>query len=414
VRPYLLNIAVVEIDLSPPPIASTAFAVLDGFGSLEPRYLWAVLRSRYFVACVEDKMRGQAYPAINDFDFAQLPVPLPPREEQRRIVGRLDELLALCDQLEVSQKEEETQRVALRSATLRRLTSAGDQPTLHKYATFFLDTLPRFVKSPEDVAQVRQAVLDMAVQGRLVHQVAEDEPAASFLSRFSRVLEPATGDSSEVQLPTGWSSATIRQLSSMVTSGSRGWAEFYSPTGAAFIRAQNIRFGHLRLDDLAHVTLPSRHEGQRTRVNGGDIVIVITGAGVTNPALVDVEFDEAYVSQHVGLIRLLTRDIGPWLLLCLMAPSACREDLVSRAYGAGKPGLNLDNIRTLVAPVPPLAEQRRIVAKVHELMAVCDELEVRLTSAQDERGQLLESLLDEVLNGRTKPMAPAKMTVSVT
>ena len=100
VRPYLLNIAIVESEISPAPIASTAFAVLNGFGLVVPRYQWIVLRSPFMVACVEEKMRGQAYPAINDSDFALLPFPLPPLAEQCRIVAKVDELMALCDRLE--------------------------------------------------------------------------------------------------------------------------------------------------------------------------------------------------------------------------------------------------------------------------------------------------------------------------
>ncbi|MGC2064291.1 MAG: restriction endonuclease subunit S, partial [Thermodesulfovibrionales bacterium] len=86
VRPYLLNIAIVDVEYKPEPIVSTAFAVLNGLGLVLPRYLWIVLRCPYFVTRVEEKMRGQAYPAINDRDFAPLPVPLPPLAEQHRIV----------------------------------------------------------------------------------------------------------------------------------------------------------------------------------------------------------------------------------------------------------------------------------------------------------------------------------------
>jgi type I restriction enzyme S subunit len=81
-----------------------------------------------------------------------------------------------------------------------------------------------------------------------------------------------------------------------------------------------------------------------------------------------------------------------------MAPAAARDELVARAYGAGKPGLNLDNIRTLTIPVPPLAEQHRIIAKVDKLMAVCDELESALASARTERERVLAALLHEALN----------------
>jgi type I restriction enzyme S subunit len=335
------------------------------------------------------------------------PVPLAPLAEQLRIVAKVEELMALCDQLETAQKEREVQRDELRSASLYRLTWTHGNANAGKDVRFFLDSSPRLVTHPEHIPALREAILELAVRGRLVRQVAEDEPATVFLGRSSNASGYSDSDLDSVNLPDGWATATIRQLTWMVTSGSRGWADFYSPTGAAFIRAQNIRFGQLRLDDLAHVTLPERHEGKRTRAGRDDILMVITGAGVTNPALLDVDLEDAYVSQHVGLVKLRCKEIAPWILLCLMAPSGCRDELVSRAYGAGKPGLNLDNIRTLVTPVPPLAEQRRIVAKVYELMAACDELTAALESENHERGRLLNTLLHDALSGSDRSMTLA-------
>jgi type I restriction enzyme S subunit len=194
-----------------------------------------------------------------------------------------------------------------------------------------------------------------------------------------------------------WQVKQFSELCPFITSGSRGWAAFYAKSGAAFVRAQNIRFGTLRLEELAHVTPPATTETQRCRLRLGDLLIVITGAGVTTPALVDRDLGAAYVSQHVALARPLDTDWSLWLLLCLMATEGCRGPLVERAYGSGKPGLNLDNIRTLDVPLPPLAEQKRIVAKVDELMLICDQLENQLESQQKGRRQLLEALLHEAL-----------------
>jgi type I restriction enzyme, S subunit len=111
----------------------------------------------------------------------------------------------------------------------------------------------------------------------------------------------------------------------------------------------------------------------------------------------DVDLGEAYVIQHVGLIRPVTSELAPWLLLWLMAPAGARAVLLERAYGAGKPGLNLDNIRSLELSLPPLAEQRRIVAKVDELMAVCDRLEAQIATGELTSSQLLDALLHEAL-----------------
>jgi type I restriction enzyme S subunit len=199
-------------------------------------------------------------------------------------------------------------------------------------------------------------------------------------------------------LPKSWRPIALGDACNVVTSGSRGWAEFYADSGARFIRAQNIRFGKLKLGDLALVKPPSNSEGRRTQVFEGDLLLVITGAGVTNPALLDRDLGEAYVSQHVGLVRPTDTQLSSWFLLCLMAPLGGRTELVERAYGAGKPGLNLDNIRSLSVPLAPLAEQRRIVAKVDELTALCDQLESSLTTADDTRARLFDALLAEALS----------------
>ena len=124
VRPYLLNVAIIDDAFDPPPIASTAFAILDGHGFVLPRFQWIVLRSPFMVAYVEEEMRGQAYPAINDTDFARLPFPLPPLAEQHRIVAKVDDLMALCDRLEASLATRDQTRHRLLDALLHQALAA--------------------------------------------------------------------------------------------------------------------------------------------------------------------------------------------------------------------------------------------------------------------------------------------------
>lgn len=203
--------------------------------------------------------------------------------------------------------------------------------------------------------------------------------------------------------PQNWEWVRLFDLSKEITSGSRGWAEFYSAQGSKFIRAQNIRFGKLDLKEIAYVELPESVEGKRTSVEKGDLLLVITGAGVTNPALLDQELGETFVSQHVGLVKVVNPEISNWILFCLMAESACRGELLDKAYGAGRPGLNLNTIRSLKVPIPPIPEQQRIIAKIGELTALCDQLESRLTQNETTAQRLLESTLHAALNGSPPP-----------
>lgn len=349
-------------------------------------------------------MKGAAIPHLDTNKLSLEIVGLPPLAEQNRIVTKVDELMLLCDELQAAQNTREKRRDQLLVASLHQIQNPDD------LAQIFLDHLPRLTRRKEHIQKLRQSILNLAVRGRLVPQDTNDESVTELLKRIETEKAelvnggfiPRSKASANVpgftfELPINWRAIRFDDVCNFVTSGSRGWAEYYANSGPKFVRAQNIRFGRLRLDDLACVNPPATSEGKRTQVSEGDILIVITGAGVTNPALMNLDLGEAYVSQHVALIRPTTTTLSRWLLLCLMSGSGGRDELLERAYGAGKPGLNLDNIRSLKAPLPPLAEQKHIIAKVDELMSLCDQLEANLTATQADSRRFLEAVLHEAL-----------------
>ncbi len=366
-------------------------------------FLHCVVRSPFFQWFIGSEQTGAGRGGLPKNRMDQIPVPLPPLPEQHRIVAKVDELMALCDQLEAARREREAARDRLAAASLVRL-NAPDTDTFQADARFALNVMPALSARPDQVKQLRQTILNLAVRGKLVKQDPADEPASELLRRVSSARRLSTAEQarrSEGEMgamrPRGWEQVAWSQVCDFVTSGSRGWAEYYATSGACFIRAQNIRFGTLLLDNLACVRPPKSAEGSRTQVRMGDLLVVITGAGVTNPALLDRDLGEAYISQHVALVRPNDGQLSRWLLLCMMADEGGRAELVRCAYGSGKPGLNLDNIRTLRSPLPPLAEQRRIVAKVDELMALCDQLEESLNRADTVTSRLLDALLHEAI-----------------
>ena len=129
------------------------------------------------------------------------------------------------------------------------------------------------------------------------------------------------------------------------------------------------------MDDVAYVKLSGRTEGKRTLIQKSDILITITGANVTKTAIVDYELKQkAYVNQHVALIRPMIPELAEYLFLWIICPVYGRKYLENSAYGAGKPGLNLTNIRDLIVALPPLAEQMRIVQEVNQTFTIIDQL----------------------------------------
>jgi type I restriction enzyme S subunit len=402
VRPYLLNVAVVDIHFEPPPIASTAFVVLDGLGLVLPRYLWIVLRSSYFVECVEEKMRGQAYPAINDADFALLPVPLPPFAEQHRIVAKVDELVGLCDQLEAAHKEREVRRDRLRAATLGRLTSSYNNgaPSVAN-VRFFLDRSPRLITKAEHVAALRRTVLDLAVRGRLVPQDPRDQPAQELLGTRATSLDP---DRAPWPLPVGWAWSCLAKLGKQMSGGtpSKSNADYWIGS-IPWVSPKDMKVD-LILDARDHVSADAVASSATRLVPVPALLMVVRGMILAHSFPTALSGVPLTMNQDMKALIPFRADLAPMLLLLTKGMKPHVMALVQHSTH-GTCRLNTDELLGLTLPIPPLAEQHRIVAKVDEMMAICAELEATLASAQDRKGRLLEALLDEALEGARPPYA---------
>ena len=238
-------------------------------------------------------------------------------------------------------------------------------------------------------ADLRKAILQAAVQGKLVPQDKNDEPASELLKRIQaektvlikegklkkeKPLSPITQDEIPYDLPEGWVWCRVQEISLLITSGSRDWAKYYSDDGAQFIRMGNLSKDSfsLRLEKIQYVSPPQGSEGERTELAPGDILVSIT-ADVGLLGLVPDGFGDAYINQHVALVRtskLLERYYIPYAFLSPL----CKEQFDFPQRGI-KNSFRLTDLSYMLVPLPPLAEQQRIVAKVNELMALCDELE---------------------------------------
>ena len=298
VRPYLLNIAIIEDAFDPPPIASTAFAVLDGHGLVLPRFQWIVLRSPFMVTHVEEEMRGQAYPAINDTDFARLPFPLPPLAEQHRIVAKVNEQMALCDKLEAAQAEREAKRERLSAASLARLDEP-DPETFQDDARFALDALPALTKRPDQIKQLRQTILNLAVRGKLVEQNPNDEPASELLKRIAAEKERLVKEgkikktktpcsvehsSSLFEVPSRWIWSRLLDISRKIHYG------FTASANSKIDDVRLLRITDIQNDKVEWHSVPGCEIGEKVlpnfKLETGDILVARTGGTIGKSFLV--------------------------------------------------------------------------------------------------------------------------------
>jgi type I restriction enzyme, S subunit len=358
---------------------------------------------------LRDGTRGTGQPNVNGQTLGMLILPLPPLAEQYRIVAKVDELMALCDRLEAARAGREAVRDRLAAASLARL-NAPHPATFQDDARFALDALTVLTTRPDQIKQLRQTILNLAVRGKLVPQDAKDEPASELLKRIAgekarlvkvgeirkeKRLPPIQDDAIPFELPFGWAWARLGHLSKLVTSGSRDWAEYYAEEGAIFVRMGNSRGSYnVRLNSVQRVKPPRDTEGDRTRLEAGDVLISITGE-VGLLGLIPQDFGEAYINQHTCVVRLMAELQSRFIPELFRSPFA--QDQFNAPQRGIKNSFRLTDVTEFLVPLPPLAEQHRIVAKIDALMALCDQLEASLDHTAATRRRLLDVLLAEAL-----------------
>ena len=350
--------------------------------------------------------RGSAIPYLKLADITHLLISLPPLAEQSRIVARVDELMLLCDALEARGRLETEQHARLLGTLLGTLTGSTTPEELaanwQRVAAHFGLLLDR----AEAVDSLEQTILQLAVRGLLVRQESGDEPARSLVERIreekARTLTE-TQLSREQQLPPitesevpfdvlpDWEWVRLGEVTNFTNGFAFPSAEFnFDASGVGVVKIGDIQNGAISTGGMSYV---SRKFASTIRpmfaVAPGDLLIAMSGA--TTGKLGFNESTESFLlNQRVGRIApiLMNRHF-----LCLCLQTKIAENLAISS-GSAIPNLSTAQIRDIVIPLPPIAEQPRIVARVTELRRLCAALRQRLAAAQTTQTHLAEALVE--------------------
>ena len=347
---------------------------------------------------------------LNRKSLSKIMVPLPPLPEQHRIVAKVDELMALCDQLEEARTAREDTRDRLTKTSLTRLVAPDiDAPTFRSHARFAVDSLAALTARADQVKRLRQTILNLAVQGKLIEQDPSDEPASELLKRISaekarlvkagEIRNPKkipVIDTNELPFdpPRGWAWTRLLEISRKIHYG-------YTASANRMIEAVRL----LRITDIQDnrvdwFSVPGCEIEEKVlpkfKLERGDVLIARTGGTIGKSFLVqDVPVTAVFASY---LIRIQgSHEIYDRYLKLFLESPAYWTQLRDGARGAGQPNVNGQILGKITVPLPPLVEQHRIVAKVNGLMALCDRMETGLTTADGTRTRLLDSLLVDAL-----------------
>jgi type I restriction enzyme S subunit len=349
--------------------------------------------------------------SINLAKLSAFPVPIPPANEQRRIVAeieahltRLDAAVAALAQAKVRLKRYRAAilkaacdgRLVATEAELARAEGRDYEPADRLLARILQERRARWEAEQLD---------KMQAQGKSPRDARWKE----------RYVEPVPPDPMGLsQSPEGWALASIDQLTTHITSGSRDWSQYYGEGTGTFLMAQNVRLGRLDLSFRQPVNPPEVDRDRvRSQVQHGDILVTIVGANTGNVCIVPLELPEHYVCQSVALMRPVLEGIADFTALYLASPENGQKQYARYIYGAGRPHLSFDQLKMTAVLLPPLAEQRRILAEVERRLSLIDDLEATVTANLRRADRLRQAILKRAFEGKLVPQDPADEPASV-
>ena len=390
-------------DRGPAVLNQHIFKSIPTGRAFEPLFLKLAINAR-LLELIEQAHGGVGLQHVTKPKLEAVALTLPPSGEQHRIVTKVDELMARCDQLEAERTDREATRDRLTAASLARLNAPNPDPaTFQTHAAFALKNLTALTARRDQIQALRQTILNLAVRGKLVPQHSTDEPASRLLERIVESKGPSRrrieGISRPYGLPASW---TWTALDKLITTGPQNGISPKATTQSDAPKAITLTAttsGTFKPNAFKHVEANISDDSQLWLRNG------------------DLLFQRGNTREYVGIAAIYEGPSKTFLFpdlmmrvrvsplvnlrfvhLAAISPPA-RTYFSENASGAQEtmPKINQTILVSLPIPLPPLAEQHSIVAKVDELMAICDQLEESLSTGGDIRGRLLGALLHEAL-----------------
>ncbi|MBU2114683.1 MAG: restriction endonuclease subunit S [Gammaproteobacteria bacterium] len=379
-----------------------------------PQFAHMVLSSPFLLQQFEKIKAGGSHTSkLNLVDIPKLVLCLPPLREQPRIVAKVEELMAFCDQLEQQSYQQLDAHNQLVDALLTTLTQSQNADELasnwQRLAAHF-DTL---FTTEYSIDALKQTILQLAVMGKLVKQDPNDEPASELLKRIAaekdalvkagkikkqKPLPPISDDEKPFELPEGWEWAYLQEITHLITDGKHGDCNNLENSGFYFLSAKDIQNGKLNYDFARQIEPKEFAEvHQRTNLECGDICMVNTGATVGKMALVEDNENtkKTTFQKSVAVIKVANKSVyNKYIAMFLQSET---KNFLRKSGGSAINNLLLSDLKRKITPLPPILEQKHIVKKVDELMVLCNNLKNSLQSKQIRQLALATALVEQVV-----------------
>ncbi|ECA6122147.1 restriction endonuclease subunit S [Salmonella enterica subsp. enterica serovar Redlands] len=402
VRPYLLNIAIIESAFSPEPIASTAFAIIHPYTAMNANFIYYYLRSPVFINYVESCQTGVAYPAINDKQFFSGIIAVPPSSEQARITKKIKELMSLCDQLEQHSLTSLDAHQQLVETLLTTLTDSQNANELAENWARISEHFDTLFTTEASIDALKQTILQLAVMGKLVPQDPNDEPASELLKRIAqekaqlvkdgkmkkqKPLPPISDEEKPFELPIGWEWCRLGECINLISGQHLKPDEYEEECHGEMLPyiTGPAEFG------LISPTYSKYTNEKRAIAAKGDILITCKGAGLGKLNVADTNIAISRQLMAINVIRMNSE----YLKIILDSMYGYFQ---SKGVGIAIPGISREDVMEPLIMLPPFEEQKRIMENLYKLNFLIEDIKFRIKSAQQTQLHLADALTNAAIN----------------
>ncbi|MED3314536.1 restriction endonuclease subunit S [Bacillus wiedmannii] len=414
-RPYLNKVVVVD-DVG---VCSSEIIPIDTLGYLNSRYLMYYLKSPYFVKRVNSLTYGTKMPRLGTEDARKTLVPVPPFNEQKRIVEKIDKLMGYCKELRERLEKRQRRVDRLNIAAFSSIEQSATKEELQENLQFILCNLQTLCRETKHIQQLKNTILSLGVKGKLVPQAKNDIPASVLLEKTreekeqlikeekikkEKPLSQITDEEKSFELPNGWGIVGIEQLINSKGDirtgpfGSMLSKSEHQLTGIPVWGIESIgKNGVFTYSNKIFISEMKAKALESFSVEAGDIIISRSGT-VGELCVLPPDVKKGIISTNLMKISLNKEIINPYFFCYLFKGSQLLLNKLNElCKGSTRLFLTQKILKALPFLLPPLKEQNRIVEKVDQLMTLCDELEQTVEQSKLESENLMKAVLQEAL-----------------
>ncbi|GIU70430.1 MAG: type I restriction endonuclease EcoAI subunit S [Candidatus Woesearchaeota archaeon] len=387
--------------------------VLRFYEGLNNGYLNYFLQSPYYRTEISRSSQGIGINNLRKDNLLKLIIPLPPLNEQKRIVEKVNSLMALLDEIEEKRERRNQKRIKLNNASLNKLITSKDDIELKSNWKRIEENFNLLYSEPENVEKLKQAILQLAVQGKLVKQDPNDVPASELLKKIKkekerliaegkirrqRELPPIRDEEKPFELPKGWEWGRIGSLFDLKTGATPSTAKKqYYGGNIKWLVSGDIHKGEI-FDCDGRITEEGLRNSNCKLIPINSVLIALNGQGKTRATVAILRTVAACNQSLVAMTPIGEYIMPEYLYYNLKGRYYEIRDITGRKQ---RRGLNMGIVGSLIFSIPPFNEQKRIVEKVNELMSLCNTLEEKLKQKEAEAVRLVGAVVNEITNSKS-------------